>query len=271
MGPSTVDNTTELLRIYHAVVEAGAGQEIGDDEDLLGGLALKSFLHCASAIHLANVPTTFPTLPSAVPDGGSILVLCRAGFEALFTVHALFLAPKSEAREGRLLMWKLGGALARSDLQATTEEHRAEKAADAVEADRLLDALRLNGWYCRLPEEVRNSVKPDTWKRKKSWSQLAVGAGMDRRLARESYGSLCGYAHSGALSAGQSGAMGGGASRKSFAETALWHLQAPLALIALAYVRRFDGARSYLDQAPAAKKLLGCYAELGRSGGRGRA
>jgi len=264
MARDGIGTTTQLVTAFHAVLEAGQGEPLDAEEELMPPLTLKAFGHCAAAIQLAESGVRFPTLSSDYHDVGSVLVLCRAGFESLVTLMSLFLggSPAAE-RRSRLLSWKIQGALERKTLRPRTADQRTIQAEDLAEAHRIRLAMAVEPYSQTLDRDSRRSLRRGHWRAPKSWPVVAEECGIDRRLAQDSYKHLCGYAHSGALSVRQIGDLGSPAEREEFASRGLWHLQVPLAKASLAYARRFANAQRMLDANPKIAATLQTWSDIG--------
>jgi hypothetical protein len=190
-----------LLETLIEVMEANKGVAAGDDDRILDGegLALKFFLHAASALYLYR-GTSLPEFGANFIDPGSINVLCRAAIETFLTFHYVFVVPQSDAdRNYRYMAWILGGYLERQKLPVWSHEGRAVLEREKGLIGPLTQKLKDNAAFRQLQAKEQKKLLNGKW-RLQSWSDIGRSIGLNDVYAEAFYSYLCGYSHSGNLS-----------------------------------------------------------------------
>jgi len=193
-----------LLEILIRVMEANKGVAAGDDDRILDGegLALKFFVHAASALYLYR-GTSLPEFSANFFDPGSINVLCRAALETFLTFHYVFVTPQSnDDRDCRYMAWILGGYLERQKLPVWSGEGRALLECERNLIGPLTQKLKDNAAFRQHGAKEQKKLLKGRW-RLQSWSDIGRSVGLNDVYAEAFYSYLCGYSHSGNLSVTQ--------------------------------------------------------------------
>jgi len=204
---SKIEKETEyllLLDLLYQVIEENKGSPAGQDGRFLEaeGLALKLFLHSASAFYLSRGTTIkdFPSLKINFFDPASIHVLTRAILETFLTFHYIFVAPKTDQiRDFRYWAWQLGGFCQRQKFPVHSPEGKKKQKEEKQDIKQLRSNLASNPIFQSLKEKQQNKILSGRW-RQKSWRDIALDAGFNELHASTVYSYLCEYAHSGSLS-----------------------------------------------------------------------
>ena len=135
-------------------------------------------------------------------DSASINVVSRAAFETLLIFYHIFINPISvEERDFRYISWVLSGLIERQNFPIQSQKGKKQIEHEKEIIDAFIERLKANRHFEALsPKQQRAIIEKGNW-RFSSWSDLSVEAGLDETHGTSFYKYLCGYAHSGNLSA----------------------------------------------------------------------
>jgi len=192
----------KLLDLLSRVVDANKGTAT-DREWYAEGLANKFFDHAFFVLYLSHGPNTldFPSRAIKISGVASIDVLTRAAFEAFLTFHYVFYTPKTEEDEDyRYWAYILAGLKDRQNFPAVTDKQKKVLVNDRKAIKELSNKLRSNVEFQSLNDKQKRKVLGGKWRGLKSWREIAEDADLNKIIASDMYGHLCGYAHSSSIS-----------------------------------------------------------------------
>lgn len=134
-------------------------------------------------------------------DHSSIKVLTRAALETYLVFAWIFGATTSRESEFRHKTWRLGGLLDRQQIHATTSEGEAILAEEKRLVESLQQELSSEEFYLAAPSKIQAKYMKGEWRGGHSWLTLGMAAGFHKKYFQNTYGYLCGYAHSSYISA----------------------------------------------------------------------
>ena len=209
----THDNDADfdlLLKLMAAMVESQGGLPIGAGESWQNDrqtLAKKFIYHLStiqairagSKIRVNEVTHTFT-------DHGSITVLIRAVLENYVVFSYIYGSSDADCCHFRHMTWEYGGKMDRQRRLAITKTAREVQAREKPEAEALLKRIQAHPRFKNLSRGQQKSivVKGD-WSTGRSWTDLAIEAGLSERYFRNIYSYLCDYSHSSFAAAMQVG------------------------------------------------------------------
>jgi len=192
----------KLLKALIIAGEAAKNIQTGKDSRILDaeGLFVKFIEHVCSTFYLFR-GTKIQEFTIDFIDNGSINVLGRSAIETFLVFHYVFVEPTTEAeKDFRYWSWVLGGLMDRQKYPTKFQHTKEKKIREKTIIADIKQKLRDNSVFKTLSDEVKKGIiKEGKW-RLKSWSKIALSAGLSKIHAKHFYNYLCGYAHSGSLS-----------------------------------------------------------------------
>jgi hypothetical protein len=256
-----------LLEVLIQVIEANRGVAAGDDDRILDaeGLALKFFFHAASALYLYR-GTSLPEFGANFVDPGSINVLCRAALETFLVFHHVFVDPQSDdERDCRYTAWVLGGYLERQEFPVWSDEGRAVLEREAILIGPLIEKLKVNAAFRRLPAKEQKRLLNGEWKLR-PWSEIGRSVGLHDVYAKTFYSYVCGYAHAGNLSVIQMRQANTAEHQRSLCATSMGILLIATANMVKGYCAVFPKSMERLVQDPEGSHLVEVWVGVGNDG-----
>lgn len=254
------DDFRLLLRAMADVSNKADSEQIKKGEWGLNalGLHLKAFYHFSAMYYLAQRTKT-DYLKVEFEDPSSLPVLLRAAWESFLVLSYVFADPPSES-EGLLRhsAWQLSGLLSRQKINPISRRGQIVKEEDFVHIRELQTKIKSHPNFSMFTDGERNNIlNKGQWrlpvKRKNgnrikpSWNEIAVNAGMSKKVAEETYNYLSGYAHSSYLSMFQITQADKSEDRLMLMDGALSTAKIVMAMITRKYIKVFPSGRIVLD------------------------
>lgn len=201
----------KLIKILIKVAEANKNTALGEDDRFLDaeGLCKKFLGHASSALYLFRSTT----LPDANVtdrgisffDAGSINVLGRAALESFLVFHYVFVKPQSNnEKDFRYYSWLYASYIDRQKFPLRSDEGKKQLTDEKKTINALKEKINNNSIFEQLVKNKKEKLLNGQW-RLKSWSDIGMSADLSEILAKQVYGHLCAYAHSGCQSVQQIG------------------------------------------------------------------
>lgn len=191
----------ELQKILLGVIQANKGVPVGKDDRILDaeGLAVKLLEHSASINYLYK-ETVVPELRIRIFDLASLNIIARAIIENFLVFHYVFSEPKNPDEEDfRYLAYWVSGLIERQNYTIESPQGKPILERERKIIDRITKQLETNGYFSKLKKNDKDRIiKKGEW-RFKSWTEIALSAGLNKSNSKDFYKFLCGYAHSGSL------------------------------------------------------------------------
>lgn len=267
----------KLLETLIKVAEANKGTQLGEDERLLKaeGLFTKFIGHAASVLYLFR-STTLPDVKVtdrgiSFFDPGSINVLGRAALESFLVFHYVFVEPRSDdEKDFRYYLWRYASYIDNQKFPSRSEEGKKQLNDEKKIIDTLQNKIKNNSIFKQLDikkkEELLRKMEKgkEAW-RLQSWTNIGVSAGLSEILAKQFYGHLCAYAHSGYKSAQQIGNAQTKETQKALCVATMKLIMIAMANMIKAYCQMFEKSNDVLQKDEDAKKLIDQWVHFGTS------
>jgi hypothetical protein len=145
--------------------------------------------------------------------------------------------------------------------------------------DALKEKINNNSVFKQLDKEKKESLLrkmeegKDAWRlqwqkrqwKPKSWTSIGVSAGLSEILAKQFYGHLCAYAHSGCQSAQQVGNAETAETQKALCVATMKLIMIAMANMIKAYCQMFVKSKDVIQRDEDAKKLIDQWVHIGTS------
>lgn len=203
---SKANEYDELLHLVVELVEAQAGISIPSDHAWLNDtqvLSKKLFEHLLTLKMLTepiDVTGDDGKLFSLVAHC-SVNVLVRAAFETYLVLNFVYGPDSRDEARFRHLCWRIGGLVDRQRLHTTLDKHKDVQEEELATLTNLKKQVEAAVQFGALPAKKRKLVLGGNWRAGRSWRDLAIMAGFHETYFQNTYGYLCGYAHSSYASA----------------------------------------------------------------------
>lgn len=277
--PTFQEDYIKLLETLIKVAEANKGTALGADDRFLDaeGLCKKFIGHAASALYLFG-STTLPSVKVtdrgiSFFDLGSINVLGRAALEAFLVFHYVFAEPRSDnEKDFRYYLWRHASYIDRQKFPSRSEEVKKQL---INEKKIVKERINNNSVFKQFDEEKRNELlkkmEKGEWRlqwqngqlKRKSWTSIGVSAGLSEILAKQFYGHLCTYAHSGCQSAQQVGNAETSENQKALCLATMKLIMIAMANMIKAYCQMFEKSNDVLQKDEDAKKVIDQWVHIG--------
>lgn len=260
----------KLLETLIKVAEANKGVTLGEDNRLLEaeGLCKKFIGHAASALYLFR-STTLPSVKVtdrgiSFFDSGSINVLGRAALESFLVFHYVFIEPRSDdEKDFRYYLWLHASYLDRQKFPTRSEDGKKQLNDEKKIIDALKEKINNNSVFKQLDEKKKKKlVEKGQW-RLQSWTDIGVAAGLSEILAKQYYGHLCAYAHSGCQSAQQVGNAETAETQKALCVATMKLIMIAMANMIKVYCQMFEKSKDVIQKDEDARKLIDQWVHIG--------
>ncbi len=258
-----------MLETLIKVAEANKGTALREDNRLLEaeGLCKKFIGHAASALYLFG-STTLPSVKVtdrgiSFFDPGSINVLGRAALESFLVFHYVFLDPQSDdEKDFRYYSWLYASYIDRQKFPSRSKEGKQQLTDEKKIIDALKEKINNNGVFKQLDEKKKKKLLKGKW-RFQSWTDIGVSAGLSEILAKQFYGHLCAYAHSGCQSVQQIGNAETAETQKALCVATMKLIMIAMANMIKAYCEMFVKSNDAIQQDEDAKELVAQWVHNG--------
>lgn len=206
---------------------------------------------------IENSPIDFIDFPS-------INVLGRAALETFLVFHHVFFdpVPRNE-RDCRYLSWKIGGFLDRQRFPVKSTKGAETLAKEAKFIADLRKKLEANEFFSSLtPKQQKKIINKGRWKFK-SWTDMALAAGLSKDIADAFYSYLCGYAHASSLCILQVNQSGSAQIQSELSSATKNLVMVATALMATFYIELFPISRAILENDPEKAMTVKLWSEVG--------
>ena len=185
-------------------------------------------------------------------DAGSINVLGRAALESFLVFNYVFIEPRSDdEKDFRYYLW----------LYAS---YRDKQKFSPRSIGALKEKINNNSVFKQLDIKKKEKLLKGEW-RLHSWTNIGMSAGLSEILAKQFYGHLCNYAHSGCKSVQQIGNAKTAEIQKALCDATMKLIMIAMANMIKAYCQLFKKSNDILQQDEEAKKLIGQWIHIGTS------
>lgn len=191
----------ELQKILLGIIQANKGVPVGKDDRVIDAesLAVKLLEHSASINYLYK-DTIVPELGFRIFDLATLNIISRAIIENFLVFHYVFSEPKSSDEEDfRYLTYWISGLIERQNYTIESPQGKTILERENKIIDKIIKLLETNNYFSKLKQNDKDRIiKKGEW-RFKSWTAIALSAGLNKSNSKDFYKFLCGYAHSGSL------------------------------------------------------------------------
>lgn len=281
------DDYIKLLETLIKVVDSNEGTALGRDNRLLEaeGLCMKFIGHVSSALYLFG-STTLPSVKVtnrgiSFFDPGSINVLGRAALESFLVFHYVFIEPQSDdEKDFRYYSWVYASLLERQKFPSRSEEGKRQLTDEKKIIDALKEKIKNSSFLKQFDKKEKEKLfkkidKGDKevwrlqWQREnkqwqpQSWTNISMSAGLSKILAKQFYGYLCAYAHSGCQSVQQIGNALTADTQKAMCVATMKLVMIAMANMIKVHCQLFVKSEDVIQQDDIAKKLVGQWVHIG--------
>lgn len=263
-------NYIKLIETLIKIGEANKGTNAGADKRFLDaeGLCKKFIGHAASALYLFRNTTLQDVKVTnkgiSFFDTASINVLGRAALESFLVFHYVFIASKTaDDKDFRYYSWFLANYLERQKFPAQSEEGKNQLDDEKKIIDDLKTKINNNSVFKQLKEKKKGNLLKGEW-RLQSWMVIGDSAGLSKIIAKQFYGHLCNYAHSGCKSAQQVENADTAETQKALCVATMTLIMIAMANMINAYCQVFKKSNDVLEEDVDAKNIVGQWVAVGR-------
>lgn len=195
-----------LLNYFIEIANSIKGEKINGSKgiEFAEPIAKKTFSHISSLYSLSKGVKMILKDNSHIEfiDHSSITVLLRAALESYLTFNHLYIAPMDNSEKTfRFHCWDLAGFIERKDFKTESDWAKKRKENEIKLILEKKEIIKDHELFLELtPKQQTQLLEKGKWKINKSWSDLAIGANLDKGFFSDLYSFLCGYAHTGRLS-----------------------------------------------------------------------
>ena len=196
------DEYLSLQKILLAIIEANKGVPAIEDDRVIDaeGLAVKLFEHTASISYLYG-DTIIPEINLRIFDLATLNIIARAIIENFLVFYYVFAEPQNKEEEDfRYMIYRLSGLIERQNYPIESPQGKIILSNEKKVIDSLLSKLEKNKYFIEMKNDDKNKLLSWGEWRFKSWSNIALSAGLNKSNSKAFYKLLCGYSHSGSLS-----------------------------------------------------------------------
>ena len=256
-----------LQKILIEVIQANKGVPAKEDNRVIDaeGLAVKLFEHTASISYLYK-DTILPEINLRIFDLASLNIIARAIIENFLVFYYVFIEPKNSEEENfRYMLYCLSGLIERQNYPIESPQGKVILKNEKKVIDSLIAKLEKNNYFNELKKDEKKKIlKWGTW-RFKSWSEIALSAGLNESNSRAFYKFLCGYAHSGSLSLQQIHQTISKEEKVKLFDATLSLLKIAISNMIISYCNYFPKALEYYLETVESKQLVKLWIDVGRT------
>lgn len=255
-----------LQKILLAIIQANKGVPAFEDNRVIDaeGLAVKLFEHSASINYLYK-DTVIPEINLRIFDLATLNVIARAIIENFLVFYYVFVEPQNKEEEDfRYMVYCLSGLVERQNYPIESPKGKIILTNEKKVIDNLIYKLEKNSYFIELKNDDKNKLlKWGEW-RFKSWSNIALSAGLNESNSKAFYKLLCGYAHSGSLSLQQIHQTASKEEKIKLFNGTLSLLKIAIANMIIAYCNYFPKALAFYIENIELKELVLLWVDVGR-------
>ena len=168
-----------------------------------------------------------------------------------------------EEKDFRYLVYWISGLIERRNYPIESPQGKLILASEKKVIDKIIKRLEKNSYFRNLDKKQKERIlKRGEW-RFKSWTDIALSAGLNESNSKAFYKFLCGYAHSGNLSLQQIHQSVSKAKKVKLFEATVSLLKIAFANLILSYCNYFPKAKIYFDLLGERVYLVKLWADVG--------
>jgi hypothetical protein len=255
----------ELQSILLEIIKANKRAPIKGDESLNAAesLAVKFYEHSASIVYLYK-DTILPEINLRFFDLASLNIIARAMIETFLVFYYVFSEPSNyEQKEFRYLAYWISGLIERQNYPIESPQGKLILSNEKKVIDNIIGRLENNPYYTGLEEKHKERIiKRGEW-RFKSWTDIALSAGLNKSNSKAFYKFLCGFAHSGSLTLQHIHQTVSKNEKIILFQATVSLLKIALANLILSYCAYFPKAQEYYSKLEERNYLVKLWKEVG--------
>lgn len=249
---SDEENFKMLLNDFLEVFRAENQSKSEKDQRMLDAEALgyKFSNHCLTMynIYMGVTINDFSVPIKNFQDFSSFNVVGRAAFETFLTLHYVFNDYQNEdEKDFRYLSWTLSGLSERQGFGAQSEWARNILSFEEQIINTVKEKIIKNPYYLGLSDKNKNRVINMRKWRFPHWTEIGESAGLSKSFCDKLYMYLCGYAHSGSLSALQTRQSQSLPSKEALMGGVMGFMKIVISFMIKEYCILFENAQSYYN------------------------
>jgi hypothetical protein len=256
-----------LLDVLLRCIESNKGVESGSDGRILvaESLAIKLFKHSATIKYLYE-GTPIVNAKFRFFDLASLNVIARTIIENYLVFHYIFIQPQdNEDGDFRYYSYRLSGLIERQTFAVQSPQGNKMLSEELKIIEKLIIQLNSNQYFLKLSKEYREKIiKRGEW-RLLSWKEIGLTANLSESIAKDFYKYLCGYSHSGNLSAIQLHETLYDHKEKPLFDATLSLIKIAIANMILSYSQYFPKVQTFYDNLGDIQKLVKLWIDVGSS------
>lgn len=255
----------ELQKILLEVIQANKGVPVKEDDRFIDAesLAVKFFEHSASIVYLYK-DTVLPEIRLKFFDLASLNIISRAMIENFLVFYYVFSEPQNEdEKDFRYLVYWISGLIERQNCPIESPQGKIILVNEKKVIDKIIKRLENNSFYNNLGNKQKDKILIRGEWRFKSWSDIALSAGLNESNSKAFYKFLCGYAHSGSLSLQQIHQTVSKADKIKLFQGTISLLKIAFANLILSYCNYFPKAQEYYNKIEERNYLVKLWKDVG--------
>lgn len=255
----------ELQKILLEVIQANKGVPVKEDDRFIDAesLAVKFFEHSASIVYLYK-DTVLPEIRLKFFDLASLNIISRAMIENFLVFYYVFSEPQNEdEKDFRYLVYWISGLIERQNYPIESPQGKIILVNEKKVIDKIIKRLENNSFYNNLGNKQKDKILIRGEWRFKSWSDIALSAGLNESNSKAFYKFLCGYAHSGSLSLQQIHQTVSKADKIKLFQGTISLLKIAFANLILSYCNYFPKAQEYYNKIEERNYLVKLWKDVG--------
>jgi len=261
------DEYLTLQKILLEIIEANKSVPSIKDNRFIDaeGLAVKLFEHTASISYLYK-DTLVPEINLRIFDLASLNIIARAIIENYLVFYYVFMEPKSEEeKDFRYMVYTLSGLVERQNYPIESPQGKVILKNEKKIIDNIIAKLERNIFFTELKKNEKDRIlKRGEW-RFKSWSDIALSAGLNKSNSKAFYKFLCGYAHSGSLSLKQIHQIVPKEVKKDLFNATLSLLKIAISNMIISYCNYFPKALEHYETLGEKRYLVKLWVDVGKT------
>lgn len=261
------DEYLSLQKILLAIIEGNKGVPAIEDDRVIDaeGLAVKLFEHTASISYLYG-DTIIPEIKLRIFDLATLNVIARAIIENFLVFYYVFAEPQNKEEEDfRYMIYRLSGLIERQNYPIESPQGKIILSNEKKVIDGLISKLEKNKYFIEMKNDDKNKLLNWGEWRFKSWSNIALSAGLNESNSKAFYKLLCGYSHSGNLSLQQIHQTVSKQDKIKLFNSTLSLLKIAIANMIISYCNYFPKALAFYLENIEPKYLVKLWIDVGKT------
>jgi hypothetical protein len=207
-----------------------------------------------------------PEINLRIFDLATLNVIARAIIENFLVFYYVFVEPQNKEEEDfRYMIYCISGLIERQNYPIESPQGKIILANEKKLIDSVVSKLEKNNYFIQLKKEDKYKLLEWGEWRFKSWSHIALSAGLNESNSKAFYKFLCGYSHSGSLSLQQIHQTASKEEKIKLFNGTLSLIKIAIANMILSYCNYFPKALAFYLENIELKQLVKLWVDVGQT------